>query len=728
MRENHLIKNSLATLNPEVAKQWHSSKNGDLTPEKVTCGSGRKVWWKCPKGEDHEWKTTVAHRNNGKGCPICSGHKVARSTSIATLKPELAKQWHPTKNDKLLPEHVSPGSSKKVWWKCPKGEDHEWEAMVANRSKGSGCPICTNHKAVDSNSLANVYPELAKQWHPTKNGTLTPNDVSYGTNKKVWWKCHKSKNHVWLTSPSSRIIGTGCPFCKNPSSAPELKIYSELKTVFPSAQHRVIISGHEVDIFIPEINVGIEYDGEFWHRKKQKQDLIKNEILKDKIILIRVRDIGLPLLTDNDVKQTTRNISIHTIKNILQVILKLNRIQSTEVLGKIDEYCRNTSWVASEHYRILLSEKNHITFTESISNLFPEVIKEWDSIKNEPLKPDFFTPGSNVKVWWKCPKGDDHEWEATIVGRCLNNVGCPICANKKIVASNCIATLNSELAGEWHPTKNGKLTPYNVGVGSNRKIWWKCPIGDDHEWKTAVTHRNDRGQGCPICSNKKIVASNCLATLNPELSKQWHPTKNGKLTPYNVGVGSNKSAWWKCPKGDDHEWYAVIINRHNGIGCPICSNQKVVYSNSLEKLNPELAKEWHPTKNRDLKVSDVGFGSRTKVWWKCPKGDDHEWQTSVRNRKKGDGCPICSNRKVVRSNSLANFSQELAKEWNVIKNTGITSGDVVPSSSKIVWWKGACGHEWQAAIKERAIGGQGCPECIEQKKGQLSLFMKNSKN
>lgn len=223
---------SLAELNPELARQWHPTKNGKLTINDVTAGSNIKVWWKCPEGDDHEWKTTVAHRSNGRNCPICSGHKVAKSTSLGTLNPELAKEWHPTKNGNLTPIDVSPGSGRKVWWKCNKGDDHEWQAYVNNRSKGSGCPICTNHKAVESNSLGKVHPELAKEWHPTKNGVLTPKDVAFGTHKKVWWRCHKGIDHVWQTSPSLRIIGTGCPFCKNPSSSPELRIFSELKQYF----------------------------------------------------------------------------------------------------------------------------------------------------------------------------------------------------------------------------------------------------------------------------------------------------------------------------------------------------------------------------------------------------------------------------------------------------------------------------------------------------------------
>lgn len=153
----------------------------------------------------------------------------------------------------------------------------------------------------------------------------------------------------------------------------------------------------------------------------------------------------------------------------------------------------------------------------------------------------------------------------------------------------------------------------NVVPGSNKKVWWKCPKGDDHVWQTSVGKRV-KGDGCPICSNRIIVKSNCLESLNPQLASEWHPTKNGELTPRDVSPGSNKKAWWKCPQGSDHEWEAVINSRHKGSGCPICSNLIAVNSNCLATLNPELAKQWHPTKNEELTPYDVVPGSGKKVW------------------------------------------------------------------------------------------------------------------
>ncbi len=279
---------------------------------------------------------------------------------------------------------------------------------------------------------------------------------------------------------------------------------------------------------------------------------------------------------------------------------------------------------------------------KSLADLNPELAKEWHPTKNELLAPCDVRPGSQVKAWWKCPKGDDHEWDAVIADR-NKGIGCAVCSNYKVVKSNCLETLNPKLAKEWHPTKNGELSPNDVGIGSGKYVWWKCSKGDDHEWKNTVNSRVSQGLGCPVCSNQKIVKSNCLATLDPQVTKLWHPTKNGKLTPNDVGIGSGRYVWWKCPKGDDHEWKEAIGKQAKfRKGCPICLGRKLVKSNSLAILDPGLAKEWHPSKNGKITPYDVRPGSNKRVWWKCPKGDDHVWRTSTNERSQGTGCPKCN--------------------------------------------------------------------------------------
>jgi len=169
---------------------------------------------------------------------------------------------------------------------------------------------------------------------------------------------------------------------------------------------------------------------------------------------------------------------------------------------------------------------------------------------------------SHTKVWWKCKK--DHSWEAKVSNR-HNGRGCPYCAGQKICEDNCLAAINPELVKEWHPTKNGDLTPSDVMPSTARKkIWWVCVKG--HEWRESPNKRNS-GDDCPYCSNHRVCSDNCLATIDPVLAKEWHPTKN-EITPSDVTSRSGKRAWWICSKG--HEWDAIIGSRARGNGCSRC--------------------------------------------------------------------------------------------------------------------------------------------------------------
>ena len=184
--------NNLSVRFPEIAKEWHPTLNGNSKPERVMPGSHIRAWWKCPKGDDHVWDTTINSRTSGGyGCPYCANQKVSKDNNLFVLFPYIAKEWHPTLNGNSKPEGVLPGSGQKVWWKCPKGDDHVWKAKIMHRSRGSGCPYCSGRKVSKDNNLLFRYPEVAKEWHPTKNKDSTPEKVTPKSSKMVRWQCTK---------------------------------------------------------------------------------------------------------------------------------------------------------------------------------------------------------------------------------------------------------------------------------------------------------------------------------------------------------------------------------------------------------------------------------------------------------------------------------------------------------------------------------------------------------
>jgi hypothetical protein len=120
------------------------------------------------------------------------------------------------------------------------------------------------------------------------------------------------------------------------------------------------------------------------------------------------------------------------------------------------------------------------------------------------------------------------------------------------------------------PEEERWVDPQGCSPNTDRKVWWICNQG--HEWEAAIVNRN-RGRGCPYCAGRVVCENNSLEVVNPTLAAEWHPAKNGGLTPRDVTAGSGKRVWWRCEKG--HEWEAYIHSRNRGYGkCPCCRGSK----------------------------------------------------------------------------------------------------------------------------------------------------------
>lgn len=202
--------NSLQDRNPAAAAMWHLTRNGTLTPNDVTLGAAAEAWWTCPQG--HDFPTPVHMIGTLRlGCPICRNYRVQVGVNdLASTRPDLAAQWHPTRNT-LTPQDVTAGSGATVWWVCEAG--HEWDAPVGRR-RIRGCPVCANVRIIPHvNSLSAANPALAAQLHPTRNSPDTATTVGAGTETKLWWVC--DQGHDWEASVVNRSKGRGCPYCRN---------------------------------------------------------------------------------------------------------------------------------------------------------------------------------------------------------------------------------------------------------------------------------------------------------------------------------------------------------------------------------------------------------------------------------------------------------------------------------------------------------------------------------
>lgn len=516
--------------------------------------------------------------------------------SLASTHPELAAEAHGWD-----PSAISPGSGKKLGWKCKYG--HVWDAVVCNRTrKNYGCPICSNKQILPGfNDLGTKFPEIASQAHG-----WDPRVISPMSNKKLEWKCQYG--HIWSAVVGNRTFKKyGCPICSNQQL---LSGFNDLETRFPEIASQA--HGWDPSKVAPFSNVSMEWKckgGHIWKAKvtnrtsrgdgcsvcSSHQTLSGfNDLLTTDPELAKEAFGWDPTIVapKSNKKMDWKCASGHTWKSTV----------SARTSGSGCPFCGNRAVLPGFND---LATKNENLSSEAIG---------WD--------PRAYSRSSNKKLSWKCSLG--HIWTASIANRSKGS-GCPICGGKQVLQGfNDLATKNPDLSREafgWDPSM--------VTTGSSKRFSWKCPLG--HIYVATVAARTS-GNGCPYCSRQKVLAGfNDLATTNPELVDSvdgWDPS--------TVIAGTLRKLNWKCPLG--HTWTGTGAGMVRAKGCPICLGQRLLKGfNDLATAFPEIANEafeWDPT--------TVMPGTDKKLKWKCIEG--HIWSAPVYHRTGRDktGCPTCS--------------------------------------------------------------------------------------
>ncbi len=302
-----------------------------------------------------------------------------------------------------------------------------------------------------------------------------------------------------------------------------------------------------------------------------------------------------------------KRLSEKEIKNIIKEKLGEN----WQLLGVIIDRCTYVVLIDENGYKYSkiniqsIKRRGGVNFVH-ISNLYTiHNIKLWLKLNNKPFELVSDKYEHNKKLLkWKCLKEECQEVFEMRWNNVSNNQGCPFCNGKQVGLSNCLATKNPELSKEWHPTKNGKLTPYNVTHRSDKKVWWLCSNNSRHEWFASIKSRNTTN--CPYCSGNLPSEDYNLLIINPELCKEWDYEKN-KKKPEEYTPGSDKKVWWKC-LDCNHSWKSLIKHRNNSSGCPECNKSKgekeckrVFISKGFIKIERKEYKELsHTDKNNNV--------------------------------------------------------------------------------------------------------------------------------
>lgn len=230
--------NDVATTVPIILDFWDFEKNTEVSLYEVTKFSRKEAFFKCDCG--YEWKKKVCYFvENKEKCAKCSGKIVDERNSLAINCPELVEEWDFEKNKDLNVNDFTLGMNKNVWWKCVEG--HSWRAKVAGRvANKHSCPYCSNQKLLQGyNDLATTHPDVLKDWDYSKNKNVSPDEVSYGSDKKVWWKC-SAKGHSFQSYIKSRVYNnSGCPLC---SHRIIVKGTNDILTEFPEVLDMIDLS------------------------------------------------------------------------------------------------------------------------------------------------------------------------------------------------------------------------------------------------------------------------------------------------------------------------------------------------------------------------------------------------------------------------------------------------------------------------------------------------------
>nr|WP_158299763.1 zinc-ribbon domain-containing protein [Glycomyces paridis] len=661
-----------------------------------------------------------------------------RRPNLALDNPALAAQWHPVKNGDLTPADIPACWNSKAWWACPECA-HEWEAYVSNRNKAAnprGCPQCASRsrfgfrKPPPGGSLAEVRPDVAAEWHPNRNGDLTPSDLLPGSSKRsLWWQC--PRGHEWQTSPSMRTSqNTRCPKCiPQGTSRFEIELFHELRAAGCLVVHDLRLPEgtrwRQVDIAAPEWHLAIEFDGNLHHRTSQSRDSEKTaDLTALGWTVVRVRQ-GLEALTDRD-------LCIPITATVLEAAqLLLAHLAYLGYPVNADAYVRAGSRMGAAAAAAAYKER----VQRSLASDHPELVCDWDTNTNG-TGPEAYGSGSQERVWWRC-HSCGHQWKAAVAGRANGSgPGCATCKQAKRKQpkppppGQSLADKYPVIAAEVAADLNEGRTGADFMPASQWKIWWRCARG--HAWIQKVADRTIKGAGCKEC--RKMDAplryrpdefEDSLAA-DPEIAAAWHPTRNEGRTPRDYKITSDYRVWWQCPDCG-REWESSVRSRTKQRGgCRTCvfadkrGHRTPPPGGSAAELFPRIVPNWHPTKNGELNPWNLVPAANVTVHWLCERG--HETSSLLSSRTTGGAsCPECERHdrwatyhaERAHVASFAAARPDLVDQWDREANPEGPE-EVRKESRTLVWWRcPTCGHRWQASPVARSRAeGTGCRSCI----------------
>lgn len=581
-------------------------------------------------------------------------------------------------NDNIIVIGDYNGARNKIKVKC-KNCSNLWEAAPTNLLKGRGCPKCAlESKALKRRKSDNQFIEELNKI----NNSITLLSTYRSTNKKVLVECNNCK-HKWEVLPSSLLRGSGCPVCsRTGTSWVEQTILLCLKTLLKDeivSRDRKTI-GMELDIYIPNKRIAIEYGAWAWHKNKISRDNEKRRLCEEK---------GIHLIQIFDAYDGEEKFD----KNIWCYEENISKKENDQIVKKIiTRICNEIGIdfnIGNDDYEKILVDarlKSRKMTSEDLQKKVSEI--------NPNLKvlSEYHDALTKVKV--KC-NDCGYVWDI-IPASLLRGNNCPVCMIKKRSDKlrKSAQTFESEVK-KLHP----KLKICGEYSGTHNKILIHCEICGNSWFATPDSLFN--GNGCPVCYKKKRIEENRIK------NEKLFVKKLKKINPNIQMIGkytlSNKKVLMRC-NVCNNEWLVVPSSLIQGRGCPKCTLVNQIfrrtrgtqqYISQVNKINPNIEIIGEYKKSKD------------KIKVRCKKCNN-EWYPVAESIIMGTGCPKCSGNEK-KTQEL--FEKEMREKCPSIQ----VLGDYHNAKTNIKLRCKECGYVWECR-PTNILTRKKCPNCKRSKK------------
>lgn len=462
--------------------------------------------------------------------------------------------YHNNKEGLLTPYDYMPNSNQKAWFTCGKLGHKPFICSIKdmNNGKTGYCRMCYHNINVGINDLQSTQTELIiKEWDSNAN---INDGIGYafqylpGSHVKAHWRCYEC-HEPFITPIRSHVkTGLGCSKCNHANKELIRRAKKQVANVSENAitcdriPKIVKLWDYSRNALTPDyysINSSIRV---WFHCDNPLHDSWITSINS-----MMSYDTGCPQCAHRKAAYDTSFAYV----NPLAAGWWDYFMNSYENIGSPDDYLPNSkkqAWFKCPYGHVFKTRistinatlscvecKHELLAKNNIMITYPELCMEWDYNLNGNLKPEQFTEGSRMRIWWHCSNPRHNSFMQSIVSRTHHHNKCPQCTHRKASSDYNLAVICPDMLSEWDYELN-ENTPDAYTPYSNRKAHWKCDNG--HKWIASIKERTSHTKtGCPYCShivsNSENELADAIISMMPELADEIRSNRNRRFIKFH---------------------------------------------------------------------------------------------------------------------------------------------------------------------------------------------------